>query len=192
MKVSFKQIGNIPNLLSLLRIVLIPVFIVLYIRKRSVEATLVLAVSGLTDCVDGFVARHFNQITDLGKVLDPLADKLTQASVAVMLTLQYRQMASLLAVFVIKELLMLLGGFLVLKKGNRPPGAQWWGKLATIIFYAVMTIIVASGSGILGINLSESAIATLISIAAVFMIFSFLNYLPLFFKYHKEGKEKDS
>lgn len=189
MKITAKQLYTIPNLLSLIRILLVPVFVYLYFKHYDIAATLILVLSGLTDCVDGYIARHFNQITDLGKILDPFADKLTQAAVAIMLTIKYRQMAPLLAVFVIKELLMLVGGLFILKSGKHPGGAQWWGKLATIIFYGVMIIIVAFGNGMFGITLSSTTVATLISIAAVFMIFSFLNYIPIFVQFFKENRE---
>ena len=75
LKISWKW--NVPNVLSLFRLILVPVIAVTYLRGQTVWAVVALIVSGITDVVDGFVARHFDQITDLGKILDPLADKLT-------------------------------------------------------------------------------------------------------------------
>ena len=191
MKITAKKFFNIPNTLSVIRIILVPFFVVLYLKESYTAATIVLVASGATDCIDGFIARHFNQITEIGKMLDPFADKLTQAAVAVVLAVKYRQVAPLLALFIIKELCMLLAGFIMLKHGKRPTSAQWWGKLATIIFYGVMIIIVAfGGGGLFGLApLSDNTIIILVSIAAVFMIFSFINYLPQFIKYCKEAKK---
>lgn len=191
LKITAKKFFNIPNTLSVIRIILVPFFVVLYLKESYTAATIVLVASGATDCIDGFIARHFNQITEIGKMLDPFADKLTQAAVAVVLAVKYRQVAPLLALFIIKELCMLLAGFIMLKHGKRPTSAQWWGKLATIIFYGVMIIIVAfGGGGLFGLApLSDNTIIILVSIAAVFMIFSFINYLPQFIKYCKEAKK---
>ena len=191
LKITAKKFFNIPNTLSVIRIILVPFFVVLYLKESYTAATIVLVASGATDCIDGFIARHFNQITEIGKMLDPFADKLTQAAVAVVLAVKYRQVAPLLALFIIKELCMLLAGFIMLKHGKRPTSAQWWGKLATIIFYGVMIIIVAfGGGGLFGLApLPDNTIIILVSIAAVFMIFSFINYLPQFIKYCKEAKK---
>ena len=191
MKITAKKFFNIPNTLSVIRIILVPFFVVLYLKESYTAATIVTRYLRVTDCIDGFIARHFNQITEIGKMLDPFADKLTQAAVAVVLAVKYRQVAPLLALFIIKELCMLLAGFIMLKHGKRPTSAQWWGKLATIIFYGVMIIIVAfGGGGLFGLApLSDNTIIILVSIAAVFMIFSFINYLPQFIKYCKEAKK---
>ena len=82
MEAPMNRIFTIPNLLSLIRILLIPVFVALFFHDEMIWAALILIISGLTDTLDGYIARHFNMITNLGKVLDPIADKLTQAVVA--------------------------------------------------------------------------------------------------------------
>ena len=71
---------SIPNMLSYFRLLLIPLFIVLYVHEDFTEALITLAVSGLSDILDGRIARKYNMVTDLGKVLDPVADKLTQCA----------------------------------------------------------------------------------------------------------------
>ena len=90
MKDLFKGCCTIPNLLSFIRILLIPVFAYLYYNDMKVEAVAVLAASGLSDMFDGKIARRFNQISALGKILDPIADKLTQITIAVMLLLDFK------------------------------------------------------------------------------------------------------
>ena len=86
MKDLFKGCWTIPNLLSFIRILLIPVFAYLYYNDMKIEAVAVLAASGLSDMFDGKIARRFNQVTDVGKALDPIADKLTQATMMYCLT----------------------------------------------------------------------------------------------------------
>ena len=94
---------NIPNALSVLRMALIPVFAVLYLYRLDAWAFGVLLLSGITDLLDGFVARRFDQITDCGKLLDPLSDKLTQVAVIVCLATRYQALLYLMVVCLIKE-----------------------------------------------------------------------------------------
>ena len=111
-----ENILTIPNLLSLIRILLIPFIIWLYCARKAYLCTIiVIALSGFTDIIDGKIARKFNMVSDVGKVLDPVADKLTQATLVICLTARYPWMWALLALFAVKECLMLLWGYLTLK-----------------------------------------------------------------------------
>ncbi len=186
-----QKVFTIPNMLSLVRIILVPIFVVLYHNGEELWATILLVLSGITDALDGYIARHFHQISDIGKMLDPIADKLTQGAVAVMLSLKFKQIAPLLILFLLKELMMMVGGAILIKKGKRPVAAEWWGKLATFVFYGVMIIIVALGGGAFNYKLEDRTITILVSIAAVFMIFSFINYVPVFFKLHSGNDKED-
>ena len=85
MKELFKDWKTIPNLLCVIRILLVPLFVILYVKGYPIMAVSIVVVSGLTDCFDGKIARKFNQVSDLGKLLDPIADKLTQIAVAMVL-----------------------------------------------------------------------------------------------------------
>lgn len=172
----------IPNILSLIRILLIPAFIYLYLNEYKGAAILILIVSGFSDMADGLIARRFGMITELGKILDPIADKLNQAVIAVCLALKFPQVAPLFALFVIKELCMLCGGFVLLRSGQKPIAACWWGKLATVVFYTVMAMILVFGDYAVGIKLPDYMITVLVAVAALFMIFSFVNYIPVFIK----------
>ena len=109
MKITNKNI-NVPNALSILRILLIIPFVILYTRGEFVWAVVCLVLSGLSDLFDGIIARRFHQQTEVGQMLDPIADKLTQGTVAICLAIQIPVLLPLLAVFVLKELLMLVGG----------------------------------------------------------------------------------
>ena len=129
---------SIPNLLSYFRLLLIPLFIQLYIRGDFTEALITLAASGLSDIIDGRIARKYNMVTDLGKVLDPVADKLTQCAMMICVATRYPAMWWLLGVHVVKELIMIVVGYYVLKKTDTVNSAIWCGKLCTGVIYAVM------------------------------------------------------
>lgn len=132
---------NIPNILSGIRILLIPFFVYNMKTDNMIGAGLVLIVSGLTDFLDGKLARRFGWITSLGKILDPIADKLTQMTVSLLFILKWGQYRSFFVVLIVKEFIMLtLGGWLI-KKGVKLEGAQWYGKVNTSIFYGVMIAI---------------------------------------------------
>jgi len=142
---------NIPNALSVLRIILIVPFGVYFIHDQIEQAAVVLIVSGLSDMFDGMIARRFNQFTELGQMLDPLSDKLTQGAVAVCLAVKQPVLIPLLGIFVIKEILMVGAACLLIRKRKRPGGSKWYGKVATMLFYVSFTIIVAL-KGIWGIE----------------------------------------
>ena len=140
---SKKNILTIPNLISLFRILLIPLIILLYCGKKHYTATImVITISGASDIIDGKIARKFNMVSDVGKVLDPVADKLTQAALVICLIARYPWMWALLALFAVKECLMPLWGYLTLKSTDTINGAKWYGKLSIVVLYAVMIILI--------------------------------------------------
>lgn len=169
---------NVPNTLTVLRILLIIPFVLYFVRGRVIQAAVILAVSGLTDMLDGMIARRYRQFTELGQMLDPLADKMTQGAVAICLAVEQPVLIPLLAVFVVKEILMVSAGIYLLRKNKKPGGSEWYGKTATVLFYISFTAIVAL-KGIWGIeNLTLDI--TLLSITAAFMIFAFVKYAKIF------------
>lgn len=172
------KVFTLPNLFSILRLLLIPVFIIVFFssfKNYNILAALILIFSGLTDILDGFIARKYNLITDLGKLLDPLADKLTQATVCICLVIQNIAPYWLLIIFVAKELLMIVGGARIIKKGKVLSSSKWFGKLSTVIFFLVMTSIIL-------FNMKGSIVDIMIFVSLSFMIFSFFMYLPIFIK----------
>lgn len=135
------KIITIPNILSFVRLCLIPVIIWLYLGKENYLLTgIFVIISGLTDVVDGFIARRFNMISDLGKVLDPIADKATQATVLILLTTSFPLMLLPVGIGVVKELFMTISGYLVIKKRDIVMGAEWHGKLATVWLTVTMAL----------------------------------------------------
>lgn len=165
---------NIPNALSLLRIILIVPFVVYFVHDEIPQAALVLVISGLSDMFDGMIARRFNQFTELGQMLDPLSDKLTQGAVAVCLAIKQPVLIPLLAIFIVKEVLMVAAACVLIQRKKRPGGSKWYGKVATTLFYLSFITIVAL-KGIWGIE-NLAITLTLLSITAAFMIYAFIQY----------------
>ena len=200
MKGLFKNCWTIPNLLSVIRILLIPVFAYLFYNDEKILAVVMLAVSGLTDMFDGKIARKFNQISDLGKVLDPVADKLTQITIAVMLLIDFKTASNpvinalgwVFLVFLIKEAVMIVGGLVMLLLNIRPGAAEFWGKAATMVFYVGMVIIIAVGpevgalNDIVGFELPNIVTGIIVVLCAIMTIAAFASYMPETFRQFKE------
>ena len=181
---SSKRILTIPNLLSLFRLCLIPVFVVLYCREGNYPATAgILLLSGFTDIVDGFIARRFHMISDLGKVLDPVADKLTQCAMLGCLLTRVPRMGWALLALVVKEISDALTGYLVIQKTGVVCGAEWHGKAATCVLFAVMVV------HVLWYELSPQLSLGLILLATAVQILSMGLYLKRNFGLVKAGRQ---
>lgn len=138
---TWQEVFSIPNLLTYFRFVLIPVFVWLYLRGEYTVAGAALVLSALTDLFDGKIARHFNQITELGILLDPIADKLTEGAVLLCLVMRYRLMAVLIGIYVLKEGFMAVAGAVMLRRRKKLGGAMWFGKVCTAVFYIITLIL---------------------------------------------------
>lgn len=176
-----KDICSIPNLLSLLRLILIPVYVTIYLNARESTdyylAAGILAVSCLTDMIDGKIARHFNMITSLGKVLDPLADKLTQFTLILCLALKVENtlLWYLIGLFVLKESFQLIAGSLRLRKGIMLKGALLSGKICTtILFISLILMVMMPDMPLKTIN-----IITIID--ALFLLIAFVHYVVAYY-----------
>lgn len=165
------QILTIPNLLSIVRLALIPLIVWLYVAQQEYNwAVAIILLSGATDIVDGFIARHFNMVSDFGKILDPIADKLTQAAVIICLTAKHELMYVLICLFVVKELIMGTLGFLVIRKKDSVNSAKWFGKANTVVLYVVMMLL------ILFPGMSDALANTLIVLCGCMMLLSLALY----------------
>ena len=135
------RIITIPNLLSFFRLLLIPVIIWLYVVKQNpVWTTLVLALSGITDIVDGIIARECHMVSDFGKAFDPVADKLTQIAMLFCLVSRFEWMLLPIVLLVVKEIFAGVTGLLVIRKTGKVLCAVWHGKATTISLYSMMLI----------------------------------------------------
>lgn len=188
------RIFTIPNILSMLRIVLIIPLVVFFINKNYVAAISCVVLSGLSDMFDGMIARRFNQITKLGKILDPIADKLTLVAVIVCIGILIPKVGILVLILVSKDVLMLLGGAYLIHRSITPPAAKWYGKLATVVFYLSVTTIVAFEviGGPTATQQFSLLITILLTLTAVVMIFALLMYATLFFNLIKADNESKS
>ena len=186
-----KDIVNIPNSLSVVRILLIPLFVVLYLGKDpaayGIWPGLILAVSGLTDMLDGIIARKFNQITALGQILDPIADKLTQATVVVCIAIVNRQnwtLIPLVCVFICKEAIMALGSLKLFRMGARPTAAMWFGKMGTAVFYIIMFLIIIFP------NIPDWVITSMVALVALLMMFVLVRYGMVYVDIVRQKKQE--
>jgi cardiolipin synthase len=179
-----RDLWSIPNILCYIRFALIPIFVILYIKaeepREYLQAATVVFLSGLTDFLDGFIARTFHMVTELGKLIDPMADKLTQASLIFVLVVKIRWMFLLLILFVLMQLFMLVAGLFMLKKGKRLNGAKWFGKVSTTVFYAAMLALIAVP------NLNPIVTNSLILLCGAFLMLSFLMYIKEYIKMYHE------
>lgn len=136
-----KKIVTIPNILSFFRICLLPAIVWLYgVENNYVWAGYILILSGVTDMADGYIARHFHMISNLGKILDPIADKLTQGVMLLCLVLCFHWMIMPFILMIAKEIYMSVSGILVIQRTGIVCGAQWHGKAATCFLYGMMIL----------------------------------------------------
>lgn len=140
METCKNKVLTVPNLLSLVRLLMIPLFVSLYLNGHDGATALVLVLSGLTDVVDGWYARTFSAVSDLGKALDPVADKLTQAAMLLCLVTRYPTMLVPFILLVVKELFAAVSGLIVIRKTGKVLGAVWHGKVTTLLLYAMMIL----------------------------------------------------
>ena len=179
------QFFTIPNILSYFRFLLIPAFLWLYCAKHSYgAAALVMAVSAATDVVDGWIARHFNLVTDWGKIIDPFADKLTQIAIAFCLAWRYPAVWILLGLLICKEFYMGLIGLIFIKKTDHVEGSVWYGKAATVGFFCLALILLVlpaiPAPALLTAVLAECGLLILS------MVLYTLRYLRLFKQYQPQ------
>ncbi|MCD7917666.1 MAG: phospholipase D-like domain-containing protein [Clostridiales bacterium] len=188
-----REYFSIPNLMGYFRILLVPVFAVLYLRAETsrdyLVAALVLGVSALTDCFDGKIARRFNMVTEWGKFVDPLADKITQCVTALCLTTRYPLMVWLAVLLLCKELVLAVLGAVFLHMDRKMDGAHWCGKVTTVILDCSLVIL------LLLPNISYSTANLLIYICMAAAIYALVGYLLVYRRtwldiQQKEGKKR--
>ena len=184
-----KDILTIPNLLSLFRLLLIPVYIVIYLNARETYEYLlsgaILAVSCLTDLIDGKIARRFHMISNFGKLLDPFADKLTQFALTVCLSTKYPVLLPVLILFVVKESFQLIAMAVNLKRGKALEGALLSGKICTtVLFLSLITLVLLP-------FLSARIVSVIAIIDTCFLTNAFLSYILAYFGKHKKIQDFD-
>ena len=190
-KLTKRDILTIPNALSLFRILLIPLIVWLYVSRGQRYAAVGLVVlSGLTDIADGYIARHFNMVSDVGKILDPIADKLTQAAILLCLASRYPVIYWVIALLCMKELLQGLLGLAAIRLTGQVQGALWYGKVSTGVFYGTMLLL------LLFADMPEAWAYALIALCAAAFVMAMLlyvrYYLNLLWGYMFQGQNRGS
>ena len=179
---------TIPNFICLMRILLITPFVVFFLDGEYFIAASVIILSGLSDCIDGFIARKFNQESELGKILDPLADKLTLLAVGICLVVIEPYFLPIVFILVSKDVLMLIGSTKVVKKGILVPKSKWYGKLGTVMFYVTVTFIVfvemldSAENPIISMSKQTGMIISMVMLVltAAVMIFALVKYYLMY------------
>ena len=174
-----KEIITIPNLLSLFRIILIPVYISVYLNatdnRQHLLAASILAGSCITDLADGIIARKYHCITNVGKVLDPLADKLTQLALIVSLSANYPVLYPVLVLFLGKEFFQCGALIFFAQKGKALPGALFAGKICTTVLFFSLILLVLFPE-------IPARFVTLLTLTDIgFLLYSFVNYFAAYF-----------
>lgn len=182
-----KQIVSIPNLLGYFRILLLPLIVWRYVTADTIAefhtAAAIIGISGITDFLDGFIARKFHMVTNLGKIVDPVADKLTQAAIVLALSFRFTWLIPVVVLFVVKEGFMGIMGIILLKKGTMLDGAKWFGKVSTAVLYVVMFVL------ILMPNISLNIANTFITICGGLLLMSLVMYLPVYRNLLREAND---
>ena len=185
-----KELFSIPNLLSLFRLVLIPVYLNIYLNASEPAhyylAGSILAVSCLTDMVDGKIARHFDMITNVGKLLDPLADKMTQLALTVCLSTDFPVLVPVLVLFLIKEFFQLFAFIINFRKGKALDGALMSGKICTtVLFLSLITLVIFP-------DMNPMIVDCIAIVDAIFLTIAFIHYNLAFFGKHAKVQDLEA
>lgn len=181
-----KDILTIPNLLSLFRLALIPAIVILYIQEFNYVAVALITLSALTDIADGWIARRFHMVSDLGKFLDPVADKLTQVAMLSCLILRYPLAILPISLLIVKDLFQFVYGIIVLQKTNTINSAKWFGKVNTVVLYTSMILL------FLHTDIPVSLAQALLSLCTLTMLSSMILYGRFFHLSIKYAQKCDS
>ena len=182
------KLKNIPNILSVIRIILVFVFVVVFFALESpIWALIIFLTAGATDVVDGYLARRFNWITNLGKILDPLADKLMQCTALVCLCIKHLVPIWFALIFFAKELATLITGLLVIKRRSVVVVSKWYGKAAVCLFYLAIFVSIVFRK-----FLAENPIIAIVmfAVVAIFALVAFGGYVKHYSKLKKEEVDR--
>ena len=175
-----KDLFTIPNMLSMFRLALIPVYVVIYCTATQlvdyILAASILAVSCLTDMLDGQIARRFHMISTFGKFLDPLADKATQFTLIVCLAIRHPVLWNLAGLMIVKEGFQLIAGIIQFRKGKMLTGALITGKVCTTVLFVSLIALV------LFPNMNAAVIHGITLVDGICLLASFDHYALTYYK----------
>lgn len=170
-----ENVLTIPNLLSLIRLLIIPFICIAYFQFNNyIAAAVLVIVSALTDIADGIIARKFNMMSDLGKMLDPFADKMTEGVLILSLAFTYKAMIPLVVTFAAMEITKGILGSLSVKKTGEVRSAKWFGKLNTAYLYETILVMIIFR------DVPELVIRIKVMVAFILMVASFVLYILIY------------
>lgn len=170
------MLKNIPNILTILRFFLIPFILYFLVHDEFILAIVFLTLSGLTDILDGAIARKFNFITNFGKLIDPLADKFTQLSILWMLVSKNIIPLWILVIVLLKEATMVAGASFLYGK-ELVVSSKWYGKASTVLFYLAIALSMIFRD----LHIQTSIDLFIYYIAVTMTIFSLIMYFREFY-----------
>lgn len=177
---------TVPNALSLMRIIIIVPFVMAVLSDDYMTGVSILIISALTDFLDGVIARKFDQVTELGKMLDPTADKITLTAVMVCVGIKFPEVFPFMIVLIAKEIVMLIAGAVLIFLKQTPPAAKWYGKVATVMFYVSIILIIGLKAFL---NYSNDVFnKVLMCLVVASMFYAVLRYGQVFFETIKNRK----
>lgn len=166
-----ENILTIPNLLSVIRLLIIPFICLAYFKyKNYIVAASLVVLSAVTDIADGIIARKCNMISDVGKMLDPFADKLTEGILILVLSFTYKFMFALVATFAVFEIAKAVLGSMAVKKTGEVKSAKWFGKLNTVYLYETLLVMIIFR------NIDPLIVNIKVSVAYIMTVTSFVLY----------------
>ncbi|MDO4275386.1 MAG: CDP-alcohol phosphatidyltransferase family protein [Eubacteriales bacterium] len=182
-----KEYFSVPNLMGYFRILLVPVYLAVYLNAETTRdyyiAAGIMVLSFLTDLFDGKVARRFDMVTEFGKILDPVADKITQGTMALSFSFRFPAVRVLLGIFLIKEIFMGAAGAYMMRKGRRMDGAQMHGKICTAVLDVIMFLL------LLIPDIPGGFVAVLVTVGVAVMLWSLAAYARMYLDMWKEIKK---
>lgn len=185
-KARKEDLFKLPNILCYIRILLVPLFVFIFLHKWYWQSALVVIIATITDVIDGWIARKFNLVSDWGKFIDPVADKLMQFAMLAVTIIKVPWILILIVAFILKEAILLVIGLYIYHKGRNLDGAMWCGKLCTVVLDCAMLILIAIPESCINDTLS----LILIIIVFAFLLLSFVVYLNAYRTLYREMKKE--
>ncbi len=180
------DILTIPNILSFIRLLFVPVIIWLYCAQEKYTAAVILIIiSAATDIIDGYIARRFNMVSNFGKVIDPVADKVTQGAMIICLISRYKIMWALLCVFILREIFMAVSGLMTIRATDKVNSAKWFGKLNTVVLHTVIMALIVF------VEMHITLVNILSIVCMAVMVLSAIGYGVFYFGVCKKERQKN-
>lgn len=174
------MLKHIPNILTIIRFLLIPIILIYIFTGNYILALIVFTISALTDIADGFIARKFNLISNFGKLMDPLADKLTQIATLTSLVIKEIIPIWILIIVISKEFIMICGASFLYGK-DVVVYSKWYGKLSTVLLYiAIVFSLLTKQFELTGIW--ENIDLALFTLAIIMTLFALVMYIKDLYK----------